>query len=170
MKFILPLLLLCSLAHAQNKHAGYAYFGATSFVNPKLNNYGGIGIGGGYAPNSHLAFGGGLDLFLFDSRFEFAQAFADIRGYFSGLSDRISPFVSVQPGAVIYKTTPANGVETRTASFAINAVAGIVVTPQKKGIGAYVDAGYSNISFVENDTKTSYGGFKAEAGISFLIF
>jgi hypothetical protein len=168
MKFILPLLLLCSLVQAQNKHAGYAYIGATSFFSQKLNNYGGIGVGVGYSPNSHFAFGGGGNLFLFNPKFEFAQAFVDIREYFSGLNKKTSPFISIQPGFVIYKTT-VNGTEKITGSFAINAVAGIMIRLQKS-IGIYFDAGYSNISFADNGTKTSYGGIKIEGGISFLIF
>jgi len=169
MKLILPLLLLCTLAHAQNKHAGYAYIGGTTFLSQKLNNYGGVGLGAGFSPNSHFAFGGGVDLFPFDDRFEFAQAFVDIREYFGGLNKKISPFISIQPGAVFYKTTSTNGTEERTGSFAINVVAGILFQLQKS-IGIYLDAGYSNMSFVVNGTKTSYGGLKIEGGISFSIF
>jgi len=168
MKLILPLLLLCTLAHAQNKHAGYAYIGGTTFLSQKLNNYGGVGLGAGFSPNSHFAFGGGVDLFPFDDRFEFAQAFVDIREYFGGLNKKISPFISIQPGVVIYKTT-LNGIEKVTGSFAINAIAGIMIRLQKS-IGIYFDAGYSNISFTDNGAKTSYGGIKIEGGISFLIF
>lgn len=171
MKKVLLFMLISYSCCAQTKHHGYGYFGATSFVNDKFGNRGGLVVAGGVAPAYRFAVGGGINVFLFKNKSEFSQAFGDVRFFFRGLDKKASPFLSVQPGMILYNDMRSvlNATVTTKGSFAINTLLGMVARP-KKGMGFFFNVGYSNISFTAKSTevvKKNYGGFKAELGIAF---
>jgi hypothetical protein len=165
MRILLIILFFPIICFAQNKSKGYGYLGATSFLSDKFDNRVGVAIGFGISPDKHASLGAGFDVFLFSKTLKFVQAYGDFRLFFAGLDKKASPFIAVQPGAVLCNTDIL-GVKTR-GSFAINALLGLIARPQGKGPGIYFAGGYSNISFLLNKVKTNYGGIKICGGLSF---
>lgn len=168
-KILLIVLLIPALAFSQKKTKGYGMFGVTGFIASKYDDIGGFTGSVGLSPSDIFTLGIGLDAYIIaQSSARFVQTYVDIRAFPTGLTKTISPFLSVQPGVVLYNKTTL--VETK-GSFAINLLGGIKTRSKRSSSGGFIALGYSNISFTANygneSVTTKYGGIKASFGMSF---
>lgn len=165
---ILFLFLYSTLSFSQKKESKtYGYFGATAFINEESTNYFGPTVGIGHAVHRLIGIGGGVD-FLLSKNLKCAQVYADFRFFMEGTDKAVSPFISLQPGHILYSSDQRIGgvnIKTRGA-FAGNVLVGVSYRPDK-GLGLLFEAGYSNISFTTNDKTFHDGGLKLGLGISF---
>lgn len=173
MKFFLLLILfsLSFFSHAQNqkkKSNGYGQIGATFFSSTETDLKTGVVAGLGFMPHNNLSLGTAFEFYVFGKESRFMQGHFDFRIYFISNKKPVSPYLSIQPGYVFYnKSVSILGTTIATkGDFAVNAFFGVKANP-KKGVGPFLNIGYSSIGFKSGTTKYSYDGFKAQLGISF---
>lgn len=170
---ISPLSIFSQEKKPVTQRKGYAYLSGSGFFNKEFDNRGAISGGVGYAPDKHIALGFGTSLFVFKNKYQmqFVQSYLDCRYFVSGINKTMSPFIAIQPGYIFYNGDPTytdnygNALYKTTGRFALNAMGGLYVRPEK-GLGIFLSGGYSAISFKAGNHKTQYNGLRIEAGIT----
>jgi len=128
----------------------------------------GANAGVGYLIDDKFGAGITADVWPGEDNSTYGVIAADFRYLFTGISKTVTPFITAQPGSVIYNRTfkVLNQEVTQRGSFSFNAMAGVMHRPQK-GIGITFSVGYSTIGFTVKDTESRSNGFRANVGIIF---
>lgn len=166
-KCLLALLVLLSLQLvAQKKSKGYAQLTPTFVVLPNWDNFFGMTAAVGYSPNGFVGIGGGIDFFVFSKKKpKFGQGYVDLRVFLAKPGNKVSPFIAVQPGFIIYRQSANYSPLTidSKGSFAANVLVGLQAKP------ITVNMGYTYISFKtklnNNNTVANFSGARVSIGI-----
>ena len=147
---LFPLTVFCQ----DNRAGGYANAGMSIFGTRNVEATVGAFLGFGIQTGS-ITSGFSLDIYQFNKeKMKYVILSGDFRAYVLGVDKPVSPFLSGQPGFVIYNKS-IGGITTK-GSFAYGINAGARIKPTKKFPGVIMSMGYENISF--KTTGTSIGG------------
>lgn len=164
--FILTIISLQAIGQEQKKNNGFAYVGATGFISAGQKAYGNLGgfaVGAGYAVGGHLSIGGSFEGFVFTKEHKQGTARLDASAFFKGVNNKMSPFISIQPGIVL--ASYSYGGKTTKGNFCFDALVGIKTKVNHRA-GVYFAAGYSAMSYKTVGVVETYGGFKAKICLS----
>lgn len=153
---------------SKKKSKGYAQLAASFFQSEETNVETGIAAGAGFSPHPNVSIGAAFEFYIFGKGPKYTCGFIDARIYLVPTTKPVSPYISFQPGLVLYNSA-LNILGTRiqtTGDFALNAFIGVKAN-RSKGIGPFFNVGYSRLGFKTNDFKYHYNGFKAQLGMSF---
>lgn len=157
--FLILVVFIFNQLHAQG---GYISIGGTSLVNKGFNP--GFTFGGGYLKKS-IGVGVLCEFYgIGKGKEDFGVAAFDLRTYLQ--RSRVSPYISIQPGVVLYEKTIFNTYW--KGSFAGSAVLGIdaLFKEDKPGLNLFV--GYQYISFkVDKSFYSRNSYFKSGITIQF---
>lgn len=164
--FLLPF-IASSQTDSNRVRKGFGYWGAAVYGAEDSKAIGSMVIGGGSVVSKNIAMGAGVDLMIFTKGSKYAIVFGDLKLFIDG-SQQAAPFISFQPGWNLYsQTVKVGNLQIKTeGAFSYNILAGLLSRP-KKGVGFFVQAGYSSIGFTTRDVTESVGGLKFGAGIVF---
>lgn len=166
MKYLLILLLFPSVSFSQ-KHKGYGQIAYSGFFNKGFGHRHGFNASGGAYAGNRGSIGAGVDFWLLQKKYDkMAHAYLDFRFYLVDLKKEFTPFISFQPGMVLFNQTTQAG--TTRGSFGVNGMAGFFLRPEK-GPGFSVSAGVSHLTFHRKNASENLGytGAKVVAGIVF---
>ncbi len=163
---IVVLIILNALAGNCQGKAAYILIQPAYLTSAKLNNQFHFNIAAGVVNRSRIGNGISADFYLWDKNMKFVVPKFDFRVFFKSFTENKIPFISLQPGWVIYKKEYA-GVVSKGA-FAFDALAGYFIYSSSKKIikGVTISGGYSSADIkVNNFEKTERKSLKLQLGM-----